>query len=58
MVNNPRWLHSFKTSTVNVSMYCVSNWTAAGLLAQLGMWMKRSWFAPAPESDTLSAHDI
>ena len=58
MVNNPPWLHSFKTNTVNVSMYCVFNWTVAGLLAQLGMWMKRSWFAPAPESATLSAHDI
>jgi hypothetical protein len=57
-VNNPGWLHSFKANTVNASLYCVSTWAAKGMLAQPGMWLKRSWSAPAPESTDLHANDV
>ncbi|HEV2701266.1 MAG TPA: GNAT family N-acetyltransferase, partial [Steroidobacteraceae bacterium] len=41
MVNNPHWLHGFKPDTVKIRLLCVPNWTVQGLLAQLGMWLKR-----------------
>jgi CelD/BcsL family acetyltransferase involved in cellulose biosynthesis len=50
MVNNPHWVHGFKPNTVKVRLHCIPNWSMQGLLAQLGMWLKRAWFARTPKS--------
>jgi hypothetical protein len=50
MVNNPHWVHGFKPHTVKVRLHSIPNWSLQGLLAQLGMWVKRSWFARTPKS--------
>jgi CelD/BcsL family acetyltransferase involved in cellulose biosynthesis len=55
MVNDPHWVHSFKPNTVKVRLHCISNWSAQGLLAHLGLWLKRSWLTHAPKSDTVNA---
>jgi hypothetical protein len=50
MVNNPHWVHGFKPNTVKVRLHCIPNWSMQGLLAQLGLWLKRSWLARTPKS--------
>jgi hypothetical protein len=42
MVNDPYWAKGFKPDAVKVCFYSVPNWTVRGLLAQLGIFLKRS----------------
>jgi CelD/BcsL family acetyltransferase involved in cellulose biosynthesis len=57
MVNNPHWVHGFKPLTVKVRLYCIPNWSIQGLLAQMGMWLKRSWLARASRHGVVTAQD-
>jgi len=43
MVNDPSWARSFKPLTVGVWSYYAPNWSAAGLVAHLGLLIKRRW---------------
>jgi CelD/BcsL family acetyltransferase involved in cellulose biosynthesis len=42
MVNNPYWARSFKPETRAVWLYYMPNWNARGLLAYLGILLKRT----------------
>jgi hypothetical protein len=57
MVNDPHWLHGFKANTVRVWLYYVPNRSVQGLLAHLGIWLKRLRSAPAPKSDAVGVPD-
>ena len=57
MVNNPHWLQPFKPDTVKVRLLCIPNWRLQGLLAQLGMWLKRMWVAHAPKPAAVTTRD-
>jgi CelD/BcsL family acetyltransferase involved in cellulose biosynthesis len=54
MVNDPCWVRGFKPNTVKVRLHCVPNWSIQGLLAHLGMWLKRSWIVRASKSDAVT----
>lgn len=41
MVNNPYWAHSFRPQTRDVWLYFMPNWNVRGLLARLGLSLKR-----------------
>ena len=58
MVNNPRWLHSFKPNTVKVWLYCAPNRTVRGVLSLAGMWLKRQWLAHRRKPETSSSRDV
>lgn len=45
MVNDPYWARSFRPLTVGVWLYYVPNWTARGLLAYVGILIRRRWKA-------------
>jgi CelD/BcsL family acetyltransferase involved in cellulose biosynthesis len=57
MVNDPPWVRGFKPNTVKVRLLCIPNWSVEGLLAHLGMWLKRSWLAAMPKSDTVKVNE-
>jgi hypothetical protein len=57
MVNNPRWLHSFKPNTVKVWLYCAPNRTVRGVLSVAGMWLKRQWLTHRRKPQTSRSGD-
>jgi CelD/BcsL family acetyltransferase involved in cellulose biosynthesis len=52
LVNDPSWARSFKPLSVGVWSYFAPNWTAIGLLAHLGLLVKRWWGARTRKHET------